>query len=416
MAVQLDEGQREALTKMHNGCIVCGSVGTGKTRVGLAYYHCIIGKGRLRPRFEPMKEPIDLYIITTAATRDKLGWEQEMVNFMLYDCRSDKVLDKKEQCEPLYKTKVTVDSWNNISKYSTISGAFFIFDEQRVTGTGKWVKEFLKITKSNQWILLSATPGDKWIEYGPVFVANGFYKNITEFRNMHVNYKKQGTFWKPVGYFNTRRLERLRDHVLVDLPLDKATIRHNIDIPCEFDRFNYRGIMKTRWDPFKEQQIDNAPALCQCLRKLVNSDASRLNAVLDILQEHSKVILFYNYDYELDMLKELFDESGIRYAEWNGHKHQDIPSGGKWVYLVHYLACEGWNCILTDTVIFFSQNYSYKIMEQASGRIDRRNTPFVDLYYYHLKSKAPIDLAIARAIRDKKLFNEGRYFNRMMKS
>ena len=411
--MELDEAQREALMKMHNGCILCGGVGSGKTRTALVYYHCMIGGGRVKPRFTPMAHPVDLYVITTAATRDKFGWEREMVHFLLYDNMSKKA--GVGESKPLYKTKVIVDSWNNIQKYVGVSGAFFIFDEQRVTGTGPWVKAFLKITKVNNWILLSATPGDKWTDYAPVFIANGFYKNITEFRDMHVIYKKQGTFWKPSGYFNTRRLERLRDAILVDLPVEKDTIRHNIDIPCEYDKSKYRSIMRTRWDPFNEKQIDNAPALCQCLRKVVNSDPSRLNVFLDILHEHPKVIVFYNYDYERDMLMDILDKSSIKYSEWNGHHHQDIPSGPRWVYLVHYLACEGWNCILTDTVIFFSQNYSYKIMEQASGRIDRRNTPFIDLYYYHLKSKAPIDLAITRAITEKKIFNEGRYFNRMYK-
>lgn len=413
MAVKLDEAQREALMQMHNGCILCGNVGSGKTRTALAYYHCIIGKGRIKPRFVPMTKPIDLYVITTAATRDKFGWEKEMVNFQLYDSRSEKAGYSAKG--HTYKTKVVVDSWNNIQKYVGISGAFFIFDEQRVTGTGPWVKAFLKITKVNQWILLSATPGDKWVDYAPVFIANGFYKNITEFREMHCNYKKQGTYWKISGYFNTRRLERLRDRILVDLPVDKETIRHNIDILCDYDRGKYRGIMRNRWNPWKDKPIDNAPELCQCLRKVVNSDVTRLNALFSVLDDHRKVIVFYNYDYELDILKNVLSESGFEVAEWNGHKHQDIPSGEKWVYLVHYNSCEGWNCILTDTMIFFSQNYSYKVMEQASGRIDRRNTPFVDLYYYHFKSKAPIDLAIARAIKEKKLFNEGRYFNRMYK-
>lgn len=415
MAVYLDEAQREALKKMHNGCIVCGGVGSGKTRVGLAYYHCIIGKGRLKPTFTPMTEPVDLYIITTAATRDKYGWEREMVNFMLFDCHSGEVTDKNAKKEALYKTKVVVDSWNNIHKYVNVDNAFFIFDEQRVTGTGPWVKAFLKITQVNRWILLSATPGDKWIDYAPVFIANGYYKNITEFREMHVNYKRRGSYPQIVGYFGTRRLERLREQVLVDLPVIRDTVRHNVDICCEYDRAKYREIMRTRFDPFKEQQIENAPSLCQCLRKVVNSDPSRLNTVLDILDDHPKVILFYNYDYELEMLKDLFDKSGIRYSEWNGHVHQDILKGPKWVYLVHYFASEGWNCTTTDTMIFFSQNYSYKIMEQASGRIDRRNTTYVDLYYYHLKSKAPIDLAIARAIKEKKMFNEGRFFNRVGK-
>lgn len=418
MSVKLDEAQRDALRNMHNGCILNGGVGSGKTRTALAYYHCIIGEGRIRPKFEPMQKYVDLYVITTAATRDKFGWEREMVNFLLVDKKTREVAESGA-VKDIYggKVKVTVDSWNNIQKYAKVEGAFFIFDEQRVSGSGPWVKAFLKIAKANQWILLSATPGDRWIDYAPVFIANGFYKNLTEFKQMHVNMQKRGTFWTIAGYWNTRRLERLRDRILVDLPVERETVQHHMDIWCEWDRALYRQVMKNRWDPNKNEPLDNAPALCQALRKIVNSDVSRCNALLEVLDDHPKAIIFYNYNYELDILKELlipvYGKDAV--TEWNGQKHQDIPSGRKWCYLVQYFASEGWNCTKTDTIIFWSQNYSYKVMTQAAGRIDRRNTPYRDLYYYHLKSKAPIDLAIQRALKDKKQFNEGRWFNRMNK-
>ena len=418
MSVTLDEAQRDALRNMHNGCILNGGVGSGKTRTALAYYHCIIGEGRIRPKFEPMTKLVDLYVITTAATRDKFGWEREMVNFLLVDEKTREVAESGA-VKDIYggKVKVTVDSWNNIQKYAKIDGAFFIFDEQRVSGSGPWVKAFLKIAKANQWILLSATPGDRWIDYAPVFIANGFYKNLTEFKQMHVNMQKRGTFWTIAGYWNVRRLERLRGRILVDLPVERETVQHHMDIWCEWDKALYRQVMKNRWDPNKNEPLDNAPALCQALRKIVNSDVSRRNALLEVLDEHPKAIIFYNYNYELDILKELlvpvYGEENV--TEWNGQKHQDIPNGRKWCYLVQYFASEGWNCTKTDTIIFWSQNYSYKVMTQAAGRIDRRNTPYRDLYYYHLKSKAPIDLAIQRALKDKKQFNEGRWFNRMNK-
>ena len=418
MSVTLDEAQRQALQEMHNGCILCGGVGSGKTRTALAYYHCYIGKGRLKPKFEPMTEHVDLYVITTAATRDKFGWEREMASFLLMDEKMKGVAESGELSD-IYggKVKVVVDSWNNIKKYVGIENAFFIFDEQRVVGSGVWVKSFLKIAKVNRWILLSATPGDKWIDYAPVFVANGFYKNLTEFRQTHVNMQKRGTFWTIAGYWNTRKLERLRDRILVDLPVERETVQHHIDIFCDWNKALYKQIMKDRWDPWKNEPIDNVSGLCQCLRKVVNSDASRENALLEILDAHPKAIIFYNYNYELDLLKELllpiYGEEQI--GEWNGQKHQDVPDGNKWCYLVNYGASEGWNCIKTNTMIFWSQNYSYKTMIQAAGRIDRRNTPYKELYFYHLKSKAQIDLAIGRALKDKKQFNEGRFINRLIK-
>ena len=409
MAINLYDHQREALQHMHNGCILNGGVGSGKSITALTYYHCIVGGGRIKPTFELMTNPIDLYIITTARKRDTFEWEKECIPFLLYCDESSTT--------PYPGLKVVIDSWNNIHKYSEIEGAFFIFDEQRVVGKGAWVKAFLKITKKNQWILLSATPGDTWTDYIPVFIANGFYKNRTDFNDQHVSWKKMGTYWKVDRYFNTRKLERLRDRVLVDMAFDRPTTAHHIDIFCEWDKNVYKRIMKDRWDPWKEEPLDNASALCYCLRKSVNKDVSRLYELLDILDEHPKAIIFYNFDYELEVIKETLEDVvyGFEVAEWNGHKHQEIPSGEKWCFLVQYNLCEGWNCIKTDTIIFYSQNYSYKTMKQAEGRIDRLNTPFKDLYYYHLKSKAPIDIAISRAIAEKKTFNEGRYFFKMMK-
>lgn len=407
VSVKLYEHQREALMRMHNGCILNGGVGSGKSITAIAYYYIFICNGRIKPTFEPMTTPTNLYIITTARKRDTLEWEKELSNFGLSSGPS-------KQYSGL---SIIVDSWNNISKYDKVSDAFFIFDEQRVIGNGTWVKSFLKIVKTNRWILLSATPGDTWTDYIPVFIANGFYKNRTEFMQEHVQMRKVGNFWKVDRYFGTKRLERLRDRVLVDMIFERDTEAHHIDVWCEYDRGKYREISKLRWNPWKEEPCENASAMCYVLRRLVNSHIDRLYRLTEILDEHPKAIIFYNFDYELELLKEELAKPfyDMEVAEWNGHKHQPIPESERWCYLVQYGGSEGWNCVRTDTIIFFSQNYSYKVMTQAAGRIDRLNTPYKDLYYYHLRSHAPIDLAIAKAIREKKMFNEGRYFNRMYK-
>ena len=304
-----------------------------------------------------------------------------------------------------------VDSWNNIKKYAEVKDAFFIFDEQRVIGSGAWVKAFLKIAKSNDWILLSATPGDTWEDYIPVFVANGFYKNRTEFIREHVVYNRAAKYPKIDKYINTGKLIRFRNSILVNMDFRRQTVSHHEDVFVKYDISKYKDTGRTRWDPFKNEPIVNAAGLCYVWRKLVNMDESRQVALLQILEKHPKAIIFYNFDYELEILKEVCAENGYEVAEWNGHKHQPVPDNGKrWAYLVQYNAgAEGWNCIKTDTIIFFSQNYSYKIMQQSAGRIDRLNTPYKDLYYYHLKSRSGIDLAISRALKDKKDFNESRY-------
>ena len=309
--------------------------------------------------------------------------------------------------------KVVVDSWNNISKYKDVTNAFFIFDEQRVIGSGAWVKSFLKITKSNGWILLSATPGDTWTDYIPVFIANGFYRNRTEFIREHVVYSRFSKFPKIDRYVNTGKLIKYRNQLLVDMDFKRETISHHEDISVNYDKILYKDTMKRRWDPFKDEPIQNAGVLCYILRRIVNSDESRLAAVMEIFEKNPRVIIFYNFDYELELLSNLYYGEGVEVAEWNGHRHQAVPESESWVYLVQYTAgAEGWNCIKTDTIIFFSQNYSYKIMQQAAGRIDRLNTPYRDLYYYHLKTKSGIDLAISKALSEKRNFNERKYLER----
>jgi hypothetical protein len=303
-----------------------------------------------------------------------------------------------------------VDSWNNIKKYADVKDAFFIFDEDEVTGNGVWVKTFLKIAKFNEWIILSATAGDTWQDYIPVFLANGFYKNRTEFAREHIIYSRFTKYPKIDRYINTGRLIRLRDRLLIDMDFKRQTVPHHEEVYCRYDVIKYKEASKYRWDPFKNEPIQQASGLGYVWRRIVNSDESRQVALLEIFEKHPKMIIFYNFDYELDILKGLYFGDDVEIAEWNGHAHQPIPNSKKWIYLVQYTAgCEGWNCIKTDTIIFFSQSYSYKVLTQACGRIDRLNTPFKDLYYYHLRSRSGIDLAISKALSQKKKFNERKF-------
>ena len=391
--------QMDAVNKMSNGCILNGGVGSGKSRTGLYYYFKEQG-GSIDPDYIPMQNPKDLYIITTAMKRDSLEFEGELANFLM----------SKNPEANFYKNKIVIDSWNNIKKYKDVVGAFFIFDEDRVTGNGTWVKTFLNIARKNKWIILSATPGDTWEQYIPVFVANGFYKNKTEFNREHVIFSRFAKYPKIERYVNTGRLLRQRNQILVDMDFNRATVPHHEDIYVGYDILKYKNAMKTRWDPFKNEPIQQASGLCYVLRRIVNEDESRQVALLELLEKHTKAIIFYNFDYELDLLKEICNDGKRKIAEWNGHNHQPVPVGENWVYLVQYTAgAEGWNCVTTDTIIFYSQNYSYKTVTQAAGRIDRLNTRFVDLYYYHFKSKSSIDLAISKALNEKRQFNENRF-------
>ena len=403
MAINLYPHQKDAINKMKNGCILNGGVGSGKSITSIAYYYLKNGGSAVSLQggdYIPMSNPKDLYIITTARKRDQCEWDGELNPFHL---------SRHEEFN-LYSNKVVVDSWNNIKKYKDVTDAFFIFDEQRVVGSGTWVKSFIKISRSNEWILLSATPGDTWMDYVPVFIANGFYRNKTDFKNQHVIMDPYCKFPKVKSYYNTGRLVRLRKCILIDMDFERNTIRHNEDVFVSYNHSEYKTMIKNRWNPWTDEPIKTAAELCYSLRKIVNSAESRQVALLEILEKHPRAIIFYNFDYELDILKAITYSPDTVCAEWNGHKHQEIPNTDKWVYFVQYTAgAEGWNCITTDTIIFYSQNYSYKIVEQACGRIDRLNTPYTDLYYYHLRSRSGIDLAITKALREKRKFNEGQW-------
>lgn len=397
MGIELYEHQRLAIDKLHTGSILCGGVGSGKSRTALAYYYIKVCKGSMtingNGSYSPMKKPLDLYIITTARKRDTEEWEREYAPFLLSQDR------------------VFVDSWNNIKKYINVKNAFFIFDEQRVVGYGAWSKSFIKIAKQNEWILLTATPGDTWLDYIPVFIANGFYENKTDFIRQHVVYSRFSKFPKVDRYLNTGKLLKYKNMIMVNMRYDKPTSPHKVELLCDYDHDLYFRIWKDRWDVYNEEPFKDISALCYAARRCTNSDPSRIATVKQLIIEHPKVIIFYNFNYELELLRDLGKSMGITVAEWNGHKHESIPATLRWIYLVQYAAgAEGWNCIETNTIIFYSQNYSYKTMVQAAGRIDRMNTPFVDLYYYHLKSSAPIDQAIAKALKRKQKFNERSLF------
>lgn len=367
--VELMPHQVKAVSELRNGCILKGKVGSGKTLTALAYYND--------------NETVErLIVITTAMKRDSGDWQAEGRLMGLFP---------------------EVSSWNEMEQYEDVEGAFFIFDEQRVVGSGAWVKSFLKITKKNQWILLSATPGDTWMDYIPVFLANGFYKTRSEFLREHVVFSRFAKFPKVERFTSTDRLARLLRGILVEMPFERHTIRHQVDVFVEYDRTLLDTVWKRRWNFKEDRPIRHAGELCSLMRFVTNSHPSRIERIRDLLIEHPKLIIFYNFDYELEILRSL----EVKRAEWNGHNHEPVPVGDEWVYLVQYTAgAEGWNCTTTDAMVFYSLTYSYRAFEQAKGRIDRLNTPFTDLTYYVLRAANVIDRGVFKALEEKRNFNE----------
>jgi hypothetical protein len=382
---EMADHQKKAVGQMKDGCILWGGVGSGKSRAALAYY-------TLTDAHE------DVYVITTAKKRDSLDWEKEALQFGI-----------GKEPNATMRGVLTVDSWNNLHKYVDVENAFFIFDEQRLVGSGKWAKSFLKIAKRNRWIMCSATPGDTWMDYVPVFIANGFYRNRTEFKARHVIYRPFRNYPVIERYVEVGTLIKHRNSILVHMPYKKETVRHSKTVWVEYDEKQMAEVAVGRWNVFKEEPIRDRAELYGIMRRVSNSHYSRLEEIRRLIEKHPRLIVFYNFNYELETLRTVGDfflpDFKLPMAEWNGHKHEDIPDTERWLYLVQYAAgSEGWNCVSTDATAFYSLPYSYKFWEQAHGRIDRLNTSFTDLFYYYLRSKAPIDHAIWRSLKAKKSF------------
>lgn len=391
--------QEEAISKIKNGSVVAGGVGVGKTYTALVYYAQNVCGGLL-DRSKPMSRSKDLIVITTAKKRNELDWESEAVHLGIF-----------RDPELSYSGKeFIVDSWNNLKKYEDRKDTFFIFDEQRLVGSGAWVKAFLKIAKHNPWILLSATPADTWLDYAPLFIAHGFYRNRTDFLEQHAVWMMvAGKYRKIRGFMGVRHLEKLRDQILVEMPYERHTTRHLVATEVEYDVETFNQVWKRRWNVYEDCPLIDSGEMHRVGRKVVNSDPSRLKKIEELSAIHPRLIIFYNFDYELAALRTLHCSLDIPVAEWNGHRHERIPETSSWLYFVQYQAgAEGWNCTTTDAVVFYSLTYSHKIFEQAQGRIDRLDTPYKDLYYYILISRSKIDELIWRAVVNKKNFHEGR--------
>lgn len=380
MAYNLYPHQEEALKKIKSGSILNGGVGSGKTLTSLVFYKTYHSTKRL-------------FVITTAKKRDSGDWEEDAAK-----------VDAKIE---------VVDSWNNIKNYMHLENCFFIFDEQRVVGYSAWGKSFITIARKNKWILLSATPGDTWLEYMTVFIANGFYRNKSDFYDQHVEMDQWVKYPKVKRYHNEGKLMRIRQQILVPMHFERKTKRHRQFITSKYDQNKYEDVMKRRWNLFEDKPIENGSEFLQVLRKLTATDEDRIFNAKFLMDIHDRLIIFYNYNYERDVLIQICKDLGREYWEWNGHAHQEVPNQDKWLYLVQYTAgAEGWNCITTNTILFYSLNYSFKIVEQAEGRIDRLNTKYTDLEYYFLTSDSQVDKDIYKAIKTKEKFNESAWLKR----
>lgn len=353
----------------------------------------IIG-GSIDPPALPT-EPVDLYVITTPKKRDDLDWPKEAARFGI----------STNPEASMGGITLIVDSWNNIKKHTKVQDAFFIFDEQRAIGSGVWSKSFIAIAKRNRWVMLSATPADRWMDLVPVFIAKGFYKNKTQFVREHVVYSPYTKYPSIRMYLDIPTLKRHRDETFVIMPFKRRTKTNIVDVPVMYDREATKLLKKTEWNPYKDYPIRNHPEYVHVLRRLIYSHASRISELIKIHIKAKRLIIFYNFNYELDIMREGFANL-TEVSEHNGHNHDPVPTGDNWVYLVQYISgSEAWECFSTNHMAFYSANPSYRATIQAMGRINRMTTTYKNLYYYRLMSESAPDKGMMKSFGNKEDFN-----------
>lgn len=378
---KLRPAQRDAVDRMHDGCVLLGRTGSGKTMTALGYWLKVHAQQ-------------DLYVVTTPAKRDAMEWEGDSAKL------------------GQYLPPERVVSWNKIKDFEYLESAFVVFDEQRVSGSGKWVKSFLKIAKSNDWILLSATPGDVWIDWLPLFIANGFYRTRTQFTDRHVIWDPHTRYPRIKRYIEEDRLERCQEAICVYLASPNPISRMVHDELVSYDSRKYAEVTRKRWNPFEVRPMMDAGELCRVQRRIVLENVCREEALERLLKGHPRALVFYSYNYELEAIKAVCERLGRSYGQRNGHRHDPVPvSKEPWVYIVQYQSADAWNCISTNIAILYSLPYSWRQQEQAMGRIDRMNTPFDELHYYRLMTDSTIDNAILACLDRKETFNERVYEN-----
>lgn len=386
-SITLKPEQEATMLKLQSGNILVAGVGSGKTYMGIFW------AARQRAN--------KIIVITTAAKRDKIApghkkpdWQESLDNCGIRD--------------------YIVDSWNNIKKYDHCSQSVFLFDEAKQTGYGAWGKSFIKIAKNNKWIVMSATPADNFIHYMPTFVAHGFYRNKTDFYDQHVEFDKYAKYPKIKTIHGTARLEKLRKSITVVMEMPRHTKRHYRELVCDFDYELLKAIQTTHWNGYTEAPIETPSEMTQLLRRVVAIDPDRMKQARQVMKAVPRLIIFYNYNYELEILEHICEDIDKEYTSWNGKHHDLIPTSKQWIYLVQYNASEGWECITTDSMMFYSPNYSWRAFEQCCGRIDRMNTKYTDLYYYSLISKSKIDKDVIKANKEKRNFNENGWGKQLM--
>lgn len=307
---------------------------------------------------------------------------------------------------------------------------FIIIDEShKVANTSSKVTKYvMKLSKKAKYTYLcTATPisNGKYEQYYPQLKMLGVYNGTKkEYYNMFVDERMTrmggSQFMQITGYRNIDLLENMVNQCSVNYKRDKPYLPedyvYKTKKPAMFNKLKKNRMYKT--DNGEVIELDNSSKLFNALRCVshgfllgINKQVSkepfeRLQAILET-HNNERVVIFYNYNIELEMLKQLLSKLKRPTSEYNGARKDLKEFKGKYngVVLAHYKsASTGINdFVISNVMVFNSLPLSSIELTQSKGRIDRQGQGKKPMYYFIIPD-TPVEKKIFEQITNGKDF------------
>lgn len=405
--MKLYKFQQDIVNQLHNKyrCAVFSGCGTGKTIIcgELLKYHT--GKILLVCQASKVDDWIEHFTTYYPSVKlFNLRKAQQLEQFNAYQSRCIGVVNY----DLIYRRE--------INRFNTL-----VLDESseiKYDNTKKSRTILKMVSPKTSVILLSGTPcGGHYENLYTQAKLLGLGMTKTEYWNRYVNWYeipipgRPYSIKKVVGYKNVddliNRLSKcgavfVKSEDVLDLPEQTFTVK-TVDKPIALKRFERDGSVVVYG---KEYVAANVLVELTASRQLCNSK-DKQQAFIDLINSiNDRVVVFYNFDSELDTLKTLVKDRPI--AEVNGHTNteQIYHDNDNCVLFVQYQAgARGLNLQDGNKIIYYSLTLSSDLFEQSKKRIHRIGTKY-PCFYWILQTKDSVEESIYKSLNRQEDYNE----------
>ncbi|MBL0992197.1 MAG: DEAD/DEAH box helicase [Escherichia coli] len=415
--MKLFDYQKEAIENFESKPLNLSDVGTGKSYMSIGSY--------------VKSECSKLLIICLAPKVNDFVEDSEIFNLNVTALNKGTKKNKELLSESNLVAISFESSWRltELNKWVD-KDTFIIIDESHKVSVSKskvtkFVMGLSKRAKYNY--LCTATPVsngklENW--YPQLFISNVFRKPKKEFEQLFVikQMRQMGSmrFMQITGYRNEHLLEQMIDEASVKYKRDKGYLPedyvYKTKKPAMYNKLKKSRLYKD--DNDLRVELDNSSKLFNSLRQVshgflngISKQVSkepfeRLDAILET-HNNERVVIFYNYKWEAEMLKQLLDKLKRPYGEYNGSVKDLKPfkNNDNGVVLAQYKsASTGINdFVISNVMVFNSMPLSSTEYLQAKGRTDRHGQDKTPLYY-HIVPDTPIEKKIFSVVTNGKDF------------